>query len=197
MGLGRSLGIGLCVGALPLLVLIAACTPGRSRSPSPPALATGEAVARFERIASVLTSPRCLNCHQIDAPLQGDDGHPHNPPVIRGVDGHGAPAMRCGNCHGAVANNPNSGVPGAPNWALAPLSMNWSGLSTGALCRAVVDPERNGHRTGADLIRHMDQDRLVLWGWDPGPGRKPVPIPHDEFVGLLKAWVADGSPCPA
>jgi hypothetical protein len=41
----------------------------------------------------------------------------------------------------------------------------------------------------------MENDWLVLWGWDPGQGRASVPILHQEFVDLLKAWVAARSVC--
>ena len=40
-----------------------------------------------------------------------------------------------------------------------------------------------------------DSDKLVLWGWSPGPGRDPVSIPHDAFVAKFKQWVAAGAPC--
>src|SRR5262245_23518617 len=54
----------------------------------------------FSVVASVLTSPRCLNCHiPGDSPLQGDSGMPHNVNVKRGPDGRGTPTMRCTNCH--------------------------------------------------------------------------------------------------
>src|SRR5262249_18822106 len=35
--------------------------------------------AIFEKIASVLRHPRCLNCHQVEVPLQGDRGWQHIP----------------------------------------------------------------------------------------------------------------------
>src|SRR5260370_18515308 len=60
-------------------------------------------LSTFRDLASVLVSPRCLNCHVSgDSPLQGDDRQPHNMNVKRGVDGRGTPAMRCTNCHQAT-----------------------------------------------------------------------------------------------
>ncbi|HET8892334.1 MAG TPA: hypothetical protein VFQ41_25795, partial [Candidatus Angelobacter sp.] len=54
----------------------------------------------FRQVASVLTSPRCLNCHvPDDGPLQGDDDHPHTMNVKRGADGKGSAALRCFACH--------------------------------------------------------------------------------------------------
>ncbi len=41
------------------------------------------------------------------------------------------------------------------------------------------------------------QDKLVLWGWQPGAGRDPVPVPHAEFVAKFRTWAAAGGPCPA
>ncbi len=38
--------------------------------------------ALFTELGKVLTSPRCVNCHPAsDRPRQGDDSHPHQPPV--------------------------------------------------------------------------------------------------------------------
>jgi len=48
-----------------------------------------------------------------------------------------------------------------------------------------------------DLIEHVSVDPLVLWGWSPGYGRKPVPISHAEFVSAFKSWAGAGAPCPA
>src|SRR6266567_6710295 len=56
--------------------------------------------AIFIELGKVLTHPRCVNCHPAgDYPRQGEQGRPHQPPVGRGADGHGLPAMRCSICH--------------------------------------------------------------------------------------------------
>jgi hypothetical protein len=83
-----------------------------------------------------------------------------------------------------MGNNPTSGTPGAPHWSLAPASMLWQGLSAGELCRVLKNPTLNGNRSPEALIEHMEQDRLVQWGWNPGRGREPVPIAHKEFDQL-------------
>jgi hypothetical protein len=160
------------------------------------ATSQAESVAAWEKIATVLQHPRCLNCHQLNSPLQGDRRRPHVPHVVRGPDDHGVSAMRCGNCHNAMGNNPTSKTPGAPHWALAPVSMLWRGLSVGELCRILKDPALNGQRSPEALIEHMERDPLVGWGWNPGHGLEPVPIPHKEFVDLTKVWVAGGTACP-
>lgn len=150
----------------------------------------------FERIESVLTHPRCLNCHtSVDHPKQGDDRHRHLMLVLRGADDQGAVGMRCSTCH-QKANDAASGVPGAPSWHLAPLSMSWENKDAGALCRALLDRKKNGNRNVTQLVDHMTHDSLVAWGWAPGVGRMPVPVPKEEFVALLKRWADAGAPCP-
>lgn len=151
----------------------------------------------FDPIATVLQHPRCMNCHpRNDTPANGDQGKPHRMKITRGADDHGAPAARCAACH-RDENSPVTFVPGAPHWALAPKSMGWQGLSKGELCTTLKDRQRNGGRDLAALVKHMDEDKLVLWGWNPGKGRAPVSIPHDQFVRFLKDWVGAGAPCPS
>src|SRR5271163_1612506 len=85
----------------------------------------GDTAARsaaiFTEVGKVLTHPRCLNCHPAgDRPRQGDTARLHQPPVERGADGFGFPAMRCPICHQGA----NFGiVPGNPIWHLAPREM--------------------------------------------------------------------------
>src|SRR5579883_2399816 len=125
--------------ALLLLPLAAALVfSGAARAETPNA----ESAALFTRIATVLKSPRCMNCHTDEThlfPRQGDDRHRHLFNVQRGPSDIGAAGLHCGTCH-HDRNNAASGVPGAPGWHLAPLSMAWEGLSDGGICRRVVDP---------------------------------------------------------
>src|SRR5215469_7647048 len=63
--------------------------------------------ALFTEAGKVLTSPRCVNCHPAgDRPRQGDVQRLHQPPVARGEDGFGLPAMRCQICHQAANFEP-------------------------------------------------------------------------------------------
>jgi hypothetical protein len=157
--------------------------------------ATG-GVDAFDRIATVLQGPRCLNCHPVgDRPKQGDDRHVHLLNVQRGSDDAGLPVLRCAGCH-QVRNNDFAGVPGAPHWRLAPASMGWDGLSKGDLCRTLLDPAKNGGRSVAALVQHMATDALVLWAWTPGRGRTPPAISHDDFTTVLNRWAQAGAPCP-
>lgn len=152
----------------------------------------------FRAVASVLTSPRCINCHVPgDGPLQGDDNHPHAMNVKRGVDGKGSPALHCFACHQTENSKILHGPPGAADWQLPPLRtpMAWRGLSTGELCRTLKDPAKNGNRSLQDLVPHMDTS-LVRWAWNPGPERSVPPLSHDEFVLRLREWIETGAACP-
>ena len=156
--------------------------------------------ALFEAFVSVLRHPRCMNCHSRgDFPRQGDDGHPHTMNVRRGPAGHGVTAEKCSTCHQdhnrAGAHLP----PGAPDWALPPpaMPMIWQDLSDAQICRSIKDRKQNRNRNLDQLVEHLTEDKLVMWGWNPGEGRNPVPMPHDEFAAKVKQWGAAGAPCPA
>lgn len=162
-----------------------------------PAQATDAArsQAAFRQIAGVLRHPRCLNCHTVtEFPRQGNERRRHDMLVMRGHDDHGVAAMRCTSCHQNI--NQANGVPGAPNWALAPLAMGWEGLDDHALAEALKDPAKNGRRSLEQLYEHMAHDELVGWAWTPGANRDPVPIPRDEFARLVREWIDTGAVSP-
>jgi len=160
----------------------------------------GDGGALFVAFVSVLRNPRCMNCHSNgDFPRQGDDGHRHTMDVRRGSSGFGVTAEKCSTCHQdhnlAGAHLP----PGAPGWRLPPpnMPMIWQGLTDAQICASIKDPKQNRGRSLDQLVEHLTEDKLVMWGWDPGEGRTPVPMPHDEFSAKVKAWQAAGAPCPA
>jgi hypothetical protein len=156
----------------------------------------GDGGALFDPVASVVMSPRCINCHQAAAPRQKDIGVLHAQQVVRGKDGHGSAVLQCTACHQA-ANSAQGRVPGAPGWHLAPLSMRWQGLDKKDVCRQMRDPARNGGRaTGEQVIEHMKTDPLVLWAWNPGASRTLPPMSHEQFVQVLEQWARAGMPCP-
>lgn len=140
-----------------------------------------------------------MNCHTSTGfPRQGDDRHRHTMNVSRGADGHGAAGLRCGTCHQS-ANQAASGVPGAPDWHLAPLSMAWEGLTPAQLCRVLFDPGKGGLKP-AGLAAHLETS-FVRWAWSPGTDahgrpRSTPPISHRAFVALARRWVATGAVCP-
>jgi hypothetical protein len=160
----------------------------------------GDTAARsaaiFTELGKVLTHPRCLNCHPAgDRPRQGDMARLHQPPVERGDDGFGLPAMRCPICH-LQANYDAAGVPGNPIWHLAPREMGWEGKTLREICLQIKDPARNGNRSLDALIEHIGEDHLVGWAWSPGYGRQPAPGTQKQAGALVEAWVKTGAECP-
>lgn len=164
-------------------------------------------LAAWDQVYSVLISPRCINCHTAtNYPQQGDDRRRHFANVIRGgTAGKGVPGLNCVSCHQSE-NADSTGVPGGPNWHLAPLSMRWQDLndrplSSAAVCRAVTDRSKNENMDGRALLKHHEEEELVLWAWKPG--RRPdgttrtlPPLTHAEFVDATRRWVEAGTPCP-
>jgi hypothetical protein len=152
--------------------------------------------AIFTELGKVLTHPRCTNCHPAgDRPRQGDVSRLHQPPVTRGADGHGLPAMRCSICHGKANFEPGR-MPGHPEWHLAPLEMAWEGKTVAEICQQIRDPARNGGRKVEDLIHHIGEDTLVGWAWAPGGDRSPAPGTQKQAAALVEAWVKTGAACP-
>jgi len=183
-----------CLSPL-LAILLAACGP----NPTPEERAA--AIEAFATVNQVFQHPRCRNCHiPGDAPLQFDAGQEHAQAVVRGPAGQGASGMPCSTCH-AESNPPASygphAPPGAPHWALPPPEhkMSWIGLAAPELCAMIQDEDLNGGRDLDELLRHVSEDQLVLWGWDPGGERAPVAVPHAEFVAKFTQWAEAGGPC--
>ena len=153
-------------------------------------------IALFKEAGKVIQHPRCVNCHPVgDVPLQTNAGRPHEPLVVRGADGHGAPGMQCDTCH-HDANFDPARVPGHPQWHLAPQSMAWQGQSLGDICEQIKDRSRNGDMDLDRIAHHMSEDSLVGTGWHPGAGRTPVPGTQAEFGALIRAWIDTGAVCP-
>jgi hypothetical protein len=170
---------------------------GPTARPADAASDTGDLFIAF---VPVLRHPRCMNCHsQGDYPRQGDDGHRHTMNIRRGATGFGVAALHCNACHQDHNLDDAHLPPGAPGWRLPPASMPmiWEGLTDAQLCESIKDPKQNRGRNVDQLVEHLTEDKLVMWGWNPGVGRAPVPIPHDEFSVKVKAWQAAGAPCPA
>jgi hypothetical protein len=157
------------------------------------------AARAFASIATVLSSPRCANCHIAGgSPLQGDAGQPHSMNVRRGLEGRGTPAMRCTNCHQDVSSPLPHAPPSAPDWRLPPPAtpMAWKQLTPGDQCRMLKDQTQNGNRTLADLLEHVSHDPIVTSSWNPGPGRLPPSLSHEAFVEQFKTWIDLGAICP-
>ena len=154
-------------------------------------------VALFEEAGKVIQHPRCMNCHPAgDRPLQGDEGRPHQPLVVRGEANIGVPGLYCATCHQPQNYDP-ARVPGNPKWALAPIEMAWVGKSLGEICTQIKDPARNHDMDIPALVEHMGHDELVGWAWAPGPGRTPAPGTQAAFGALIQAWADTGAACPS
>ena len=137
-------------------------------------------IAFFTEAGKVIQHPRCVNCHPAgDRPQQGDDGHPHQPLVVRGAGGFGAVAMQCPTCH------------------QAPIEMACAGKSLGEICTQIKDPARNGGKNLDEIVHHMADDSLVGWAWNPGADRTPAPGTQQQFGALIRAWAESGAACPA
>jgi len=155
--------------------------------------------AAFLSIVPVLKHPRCLNCHATgDFPRQGEDSHPHAQNVRRGADGNGKFGQKCSACHQeqnvAGLNMP----PGAPHWRLPPpnMPMIWEGKTAGQICQQLKDPKQNNGKSVAQIVQHVTEDKLVLWGWNPGEGRTLPPMNHTEFAARFAEWARHGAACP-
>ena len=163
--------------------------------------ADANSTENFDKVMAVLTHKRCVNCHPAgDTPHQGEDSHLHNFGVVRGKDGHGLSGYTCNTCH-QDENNDYSGVPGAPEWAVAPIEMAWEGKTKVEIATQMMDPKRNGGRTPQEVMKHLTEHKLVLWAWDPGvdaegePREKP-PVPKEEYIKAVKEWIAAGAVIP-
>lgn len=206
--LAISLGFSLILIACGLLITWSFAQPARSESQAAKAGASSQAdgLAAWQQVYSVLTHPRCINCHTAtNYPQQGDDRHRHFANVVRGPGGTGVPALRCITCH-QDANADSTGVPGAHNWHLAPLSMKWQDtndkvLSSADVCRALTDRSKNSGLGGPGILKHHTEEPLVLWAFHPGRGidgnmRTLPPLTHEQFIEATRKWVEAGTPCP-
>lgn len=167
------------------------------------AVAQDPGLAEWDKIYSVVSHPRCANCHV-------DDDHPrwsganygttrfHAFNVQRGTDGSGFgnPGLRCTTCHLSENSEVPHGPPGAGGWHLAPIEMAWFGKTSPEICAQIKDPARNGDRSLAEVAEHVRDDALVAWGWAPGKGREPAPMSAEEVHEAIKLWDAAGAPCP-
>jgi len=133
--------------------------------------------------------------------VQFDEGRTHAQLVKRGFDGHGTAGLPCATCH--AARNPPASYgahmpPGAPDWHLPPpeAKMVFIDRTPAQLCRTIKDPKETRGRDLAAMLDHVAHDELVAWGWEPGVGRAPVPIPRAQVAAAFRTWMDAGAPCP-
>jgi mono/diheme cytochrome c family protein len=183
--------------ALPFALALAAAS-----LPALPQSNDARALEAFEVVRSVLQHPRCANCHiPEDGPRQLDVSRPHSMYVRRGPAGRGVSAMQCSGCHGEQNLPASYGrhvPPGAPNWHLPPpeTKMVFIDVAPAQLCATIKDRAATGGKDLPAMLKHNREDKLVGWGWEPGLGRNPVPVPREAFVTAFKTWMDLGAPCP-
>jgi len=197
--------VGLVVAVAIALALMAAAFAKTAKLAD--SNSTAQGLAAWEQVYSVLTHPRCINCHTAtNYPQQGDDRHRHVANVVRGPEGKGVPGLNCASCH-QETNADSTGVPGGHNWHLAPPEMRWQDtndqpLSSAAVCRQLTDRSRNHNLDGPGLLKHHEEEALVKWAWNPGirpdgTARTLPPMTHEQFVAATRRWVEAGTPCPS
>jgi hypothetical protein len=200
------IAVALSAMALPGTMAAATDLPASARPAKAPLDAAYTASEQWRVIESVLTHPRCINCHTAtDYPRQGDDRHRHQFRVMRGPNDRGVAGALCAACH-QEDNQASSGVPGAPNWHLAPRSMAFErapgvAMTGKELCARLLDKKRNGNMELRGIEIHLTSDPLVQWAWSPGTDkdgspRVPPPLIQDELLSVFNAWTAAGAPCP-
>ena len=203
----RSLTVGvlLILTAVPAWVAPSGARGQTSNDRAVARTSQSDGLAAWQQVYSVLTHPRCINCHTAtNYPQQGEDRHRHFANVVRGPEGKGVPALICATCH--QESNASTGVPGGHHWHLAPLSMAWQdrndrALSSAAICAAITDRSKNHNLDGPGVLKHHEEEALVLWAWQPGDRldgshRALPPLSHAEFVAATRRWVEAGTPCP-
>ena len=200
----RAIAFTAAAAAVAAVAIAAPMFLAGSTSPARAADNRAESVKWFAKMETVMTHPRCANCHDgDDFPRQADDNHKHVNDVVRSAldrgaggtgPGAGANAAPCFVCH-MDTNTADGRMPGAPNWRLAPESMGWGFQHGAELCKHLKDQDRNNGRDPAALLEHMKTDPVVLWAFDPGTRTKP-PLTKEQFIDAVSNWVTTGAYCP-
>jgi len=74
-------------------------------------------------------------------------------------------------------------------------SHDLAGPDDAQICRSIKDPKQNKNRNLDHWWNTSPKTNLVMWGWNPGEGRTPIPMPHEEFAAKVKQWQAAGATC--
>lgn len=172
-----------------------------SLRPEPPPLdnptvtrSVEEGLAAFADIYEVSTHPRCMNCHPDgDAPMQGDDSHPHIYGITRFSPLEG---IHCSLCHApnAVSDGQAPLPPADAIWSMPPRAMAFQNRTSTQLCEQLKDPDVNGRRGLGGLAHHIEKDHLLITSWHSG--RDKPPISHEALVERYEIWGEAGGPCP-
>src|SRR5258708_38636545 len=111
IGLRGAVAVVIVGGACSVLMLaIGGCQHSTAQSKVTTA-SRAEGLAAWDQVYSVLTHPRCINCHTAtNFPEQGGDRHPHFANGVRGPEGKGVAALQCSTGH-QESNADSTGVP--------------------------------------------------------------------------------------
>lgn len=180
-----------------------------SNLPGAGTVARENGLAAWNKIHTVLTHPRCLNCHvgADNVPRWGTKAAPdriHGMAINAGISRIGAETLSCKTCH-QNSTRPNTVPHAAPHtgmdWRLAPVEFQWTDRKSAEICAQMRDPARNGGRDAAGLIEHIRHDAEVIgfiaWSFAPGAGRDPAPGSLQAHLEDMAVWTAAGMPCPA
>ena len=176
----------------------------------PEEVSNAQGLDAWQKIFSVVSHPRCVNCHvdgdnipMWSGPSYGDEPRRHGMHIQAGESRIGAETLTCATCH-QKSLLPNT-VEHAPphtnhDWLLAPVEFAWFGKPSNEICQQMRDPQRNGGRDGAGLVEHIIQDveigAFIAWSFSPGGNREPAPGSLQQHVDDMAMWTAAGMPCP-
>lgn len=161
-----------------------------------PVVTVERGATAFLDVYRVLLHPRCMNCHPNgDVPLQTDNSIPHAMNIRRESRDVGLP---CSTCHRETMPILPHQPPGLPTWHMPPKEtpMVFQGKTPAQLCAQLKKPEETAGKDLDGLVHHVENDALVHYGWNPGPGRTIPPLSHEDFVLAFRTWVKAGAPCP-
>jgi hypothetical protein len=195
--------------AIPVVMSLAADVTQTSEMPAAGSIGKAEGLAAWKRVETVLTHPRCANCHvgPDNIPIWTVTGEsksrPHGMNIHAGDSRIGAETIACSTCH-MTSTAPNTLAHAPPHvgldWQLAPVDFVWYGKSGAEICAQLKDPKRNGGRDAAGLVEHLRHDAevngFIPWAWQPGGGRETPPGTFEDHVKDVAMWGAAGQPCP-
>jgi hypothetical protein len=124
-----------------------------------------DGLAAWDTIHTVLTHPRCLNCHvgADNVPLWGTTQAPdtiHGMAINADDSRIGAGTMSCNACQ-QTSTRPNTFNLAAPHtgidWQLARVEFQWTDRTGVEICAQMRDPNRNSGPTYAHAILTTDE----------------------------------------
>jgi len=80
--------------------------------------------------------------------------------------------------------------------------MAWEGLNRVEIAKSMLDPAKNGGRSIEEIEKHLIEDPLVMWAFNPGMNnegepREAPPVSKEAYIQAVKQWVANGAVIPS